>query len=64
MIILTTITFFILRFCYPQYDWNGLRRRVFLWWAMNCLFAFTLIYSEWFGLTFLISSFLMIFILL
>jgi predicted CDP-diglyceride synthetase/phosphatidate cytidylyltransferase len=64
MIILTTLTIFILKLCYPQYDWAGLRKRVFFWWAMNCLFAFALVYTEWFGLSFLVSSFLLIFMLL
>lgn len=64
MIILTTLTIYILKLCYPHYDWNGLRKRIFFWWVMHCLFVFALLYTQWFGLMFLASSFILIFMLL
>ena len=64
MIILTTITIFILKICYPQYDWIGFRKRIFSWWMVNCIFAFALVYTQLFELSFFVSAFVLIFLLL
>lgn len=52
VLLLATITIFILKKCNPKRDWLELQQRINSWWVIVCLFSLAMLSPKWLALTF------------